>query len=133
MWILREKVWTLPQDLCTRPQRFREEFCKAQEGSKPIEYAYTMLTLYMYFACSYIYEETSHGLYRLPALVADPSCVRLRETERKLTGRFIVSHGLRLVGDRASAMSQRMYRISTRPLSMDHIQARIMRDAKGNL
>jgi hypothetical protein len=54
MWILREKVWTFPQ-------RFREEFCKAQEESKPIEYAYTMLTLYMYFACSYIYEETSHG------------------------------------------------------------------------
>jgi hypothetical protein len=72
-------VWTFPQ-------RFREVFCKAQEGSKPIEYAYTMLTLYMYFACSYIYEETSHGLYRPPALVADPSCVRLRETERKLTG-----------------------------------------------
>ena len=47
-------------------------------GSKPIEYAYTMLTLYMYFACSYIYEETSHCPFAhlRAAWVADPSCVR---------------------------------------------------------
>jgi hypothetical protein len=60
MWILREKVWTFPQS-------FREEFCVNLVGSRPIEYAYTMLNLYVYFACSYIYEETSHGL--------SPTCV----------------------------------------------------------
>ena len=58
--------------------------------------ACTLLTLsYMYFACSYIYEETSHGPFA-HLWVADPSCVR--ETERKLTGRFIVSHNWSATG-----------------------------------